>query len=78
MKQEQKNQLAEILDISKRDQEILDAGSDHAYKCRCRKCLQWWVLMGPDGGKAGKYGPFTRDEVIAMAKEMGESLEGLD
>lgn len=35
--------------------------SDHAYFCRCEKCREWWVRMGPD--EEGSFGPFTREEI---------------
>jgi len=39
--------------------------SDHPYSCRCEKCLQWWVSMGPeDLGHGWGFGPFTEQEFI--------------
>jgi hypothetical protein len=71
MNQNQKDILADALGISPQDRAILDRGGNHGYHCRCNQCLQWWVLMGPDGMEPGAYGPFTRDEVLAEAKRMG-------
>lgn len=45
--------------------------SNHPYRCRCQKCLDWWVSVGPDGGEPDNFGPFTTDEVKARAKERG-------
>ena len=56
---------------------VLDVGSEHPSGCVCETCCRWWVLMGPDGGEAGRYGPFTRDQVIAEANEWGKPTEGL-
>jgi hypothetical protein len=56
---------------------VLDANSNHPYTCRCKNCCRWWVLMGPDGGEDGNYGPFSRDEVLAEAKEWGKPTEML-
>lgn len=44
---------------------------DHSYSCKCNLCLIWWAECGPDGGEAGKYGPFTRDQVNAKQRELG-------
>lgn len=49
----------------------LDAGSNHPYNCRCATCLTWWAHMGPDGGDAGDYGPFTKDEVNGEQRRLG-------
>ena len=45
------------------DQSRIDAASDHSYHCKCANCLEWWALMGPDGGDPGDYGPFSTHEV---------------
>lgn len=45
--------------------ELFEA-SDHPYDCRCDKCLDWWMVVGPD--EDGLYGPFTQEEILA-AKE---------
>jgi len=37
----------------------LDAGSDHPFSCTCKKCWEWWRLMGPD--EDGNYGPFGKE-----------------
>lgn len=45
--------------------DFMDA-SDHNYRCKCQKCLQWWVTIGPeDNGDGWSYGPFTEAEYIA-------------
>ena len=67
-----KDLMADALGITKQEQEVLDAGSSHNYNCRCDTCLQWWIEVGPDGGEPGEYGPFSRDEVIARATELGK------
>lgn len=52
---------------------------DHDYSCRCDLCKAAWVLVGPDGGEPGKFGPFHKDEIFVMAKQMGEPYpEGFD
>jgi hypothetical protein len=33
--------------------------------------------MGPDGGEPGKYGPFTREQVIAEANAWGKPVKFL-
>ena len=45
---------------------------DHSYSCRCNLCAAAWVILGPDGGEPGNFGPFDEDEIRAMAKEIGE------
>lgn len=45
--------------------------SDHPYNCRCQKCLDWWVDIGPDGGEPDSFGPFTTEEVMKRAEERG-------
>lgn len=57
------DEIAAALRIPKVSQEVLDAGSNHPYSCRCETCWRWWKLMGPsdDGG----YGPFTEEEIRA-------------
>jgi hypothetical protein len=67
MTQDQKDALARAMGIDPETQAALDAGSDHAYSCRCETCRRWWKAMGPadageDGGGAD-YGPFTKEEV---------------
>jgi hypothetical protein len=57
--------------------EVIDGTSDHDYRCNCNTCLRWWVLMGPDGGEPGKYGPFTREQVIAEANAWGKPVKFL-
>ena len=51
---------------------VLDRASDHHYQCRCDDCLTWWALCGPDGDTPGDYGPFTKAEVNARQREIGE------
>ncbi len=70
-------ELAELFGIPPDEQFILDGGSDHVYNCRCQQCRRWWVLMGPNGGDPGDYGPFTRDEVVAEATAWGKPTEEL-
>lgn len=67
-----RNQFAESLGISPTDQAILDAGSNHNYRCTCEQCCSWWVLMGPDGDEPGHYGPFTREQVVEKARKMSK------
>lgn len=43
------------------------AASDHPYRCRCAKCLAWWLSCGPEYGEPQTWGPFTASE-IADAK----------
>jgi len=48
------------------------AASDHAYNCRCQKCLDWWASMGPDGDDPDApyaYGPFSKEEIDAYLKD---------
>jgi hypothetical protein len=41
------------------------ASSNHAYSCRCKECLQWWVETGPeDLGYGWGFGPFTEKEFV--------------
>lgn len=54
-------------------QDFIEA-SEHDFKCRCDKCLDWWVAMGPDGGEPDQFGPFTTDEVRDRAKATGETF----
>ena len=49
---------------------FIEAGN-HPYDCRCRKCLDWWVAMGPDGFVPDSFGPFTTEEVRTRAGEQG-------
>lgn len=77
MNQQQKDQFARAMGIPAEDQVILDNSSNHPYNCRCIQCLDWWVLMGPDGGEPGKYGPFTRTEVVVRADETGKDMTHL-
>lgn len=77
MNQEQRDRLAAAMGIPADEQAILDAGSRHGGRCRCETCLRWWVLMGPDGGEPGQYGPFTRAEVVAEAERWGKPTEDL-
>ncbi len=51
---------------------ILD--TKHGYECACPRCLTWWALMGPDGGEPGCYGPFTKDQVNAEQRRIGEQV----
>ena len=54
------------------DEEIMDA-SDHHFKCKCAKCLQWWVAMGPEDTGAGwSFGPFTEAEFVAAGGTVPE------
>jgi len=47
--------------------------SDHNYRCRCPKCLAWWVTIGPeDTGSEWSFGPFTEAEFIAGGGEVPE------
>jgi hypothetical protein len=34
--------------------------SNHPYHCRCDKCRDWWLAMGPEQDKRGQcsFGPF--------------------
>lgn len=41
--------------------------SDHNYCCRCPKCREWWVILGPEPD-THQFGPFT-DE---LWKEYGQ------
>lgn len=46
--------------------DIVMEASNHNYRCRCDKCLQWWVACGPeDNGEGWSYGPFTEAEFVA-------------
>lgn len=63
MNQEQKDKVAGALGIPKAEQRILDSVGNHEYMCNCSACLQWWALVGPDGGGPGSYGPFTTEQV---------------
>lgn len=56
--------LARQLGIPPADQAALDSGSAHPYACRCEVCRRWWRLMGADPD-TGRFGPFTREEVMA-------------
>lgn len=56
---------AEKLDITMR-------AWDHPYSCRCDMCAMAWVLVGPDGGEEGNFGPFTEQEIRDTAKMIGE------
>lgn len=62
-----KDKLAAALGIDKDEQAVLDAGSSHRFGCRCRVCLAWWKMMGPqdadEEGNGTDYGPFTAEEV---------------
>ncbi|MCB0106339.1 MAG: hypothetical protein KDE53_10530 [Caldilineaceae bacterium] len=45
--------------------EVIEA-SDHPYRCKCQKCLQWWLAVGPeDTGLGWSFGPFTEEEFVA-------------
>jgi len=61
-----------VLDLAK-EHGISDdfmAASNHNYRCRCEKCLQWWVEMGPeDDGDGWSFGPFTLEEYLAAGGE---------
>ena len=47
------------------DAEFMES-SDHNYRCKCDKCLAWWVEMGPeDEGTSWSFGPFSESEFIA-------------
>jgi hypothetical protein len=51
----------------------LREASDHEYLCRCERCLDWWVAVGPEDYTpegAPLYGPFTADEVEARREEL--------
>lgn len=62
MDQKQKDKLAELLGISKAEQEIYDTASSHQCDCRCDICRKYWNLLGPDPDD-GMFGPFTIEEV---------------
>lgn len=64
------NDFAKALGITADEQAVLDAGSNHKFGCRCRLCLSWWVLMGPQDpdGAREDYGPFTAAEIHAAKK----------
>ena len=45
---------------------ILVFGSDHPYTCKCKICLGWWLMVGPEETETGwNVGPFTREEFEA-------------
>jgi len=46
-------------------------GSDHAYSCRCRVCLEWWATVGPqeDVEWEPQWGPFSREEIEGFLEE---------
>lgn len=47
------------------DSDFMDA-SDHRFRCKCEKCLQWWVTIGPEDTGAGwSFGPFSEVEFVA-------------
>ena len=57
--------LQAVIDGLAKDFSISDSfikASDHPYTCRCDSCRAWWRRMGPDPD-AGRYGPFTREEI---------------
>lgn len=40
--------------------------SNHSGSCKCQKCLQWWVQMGPEETSYGwSFGPFSKEEFTA-------------
>lgn len=42
------------------------SASNHDYRCKCNKCLQWWLTVGPeDTGSGWSFGPFTEAEYVA-------------
>lgn len=44
--------------------------SDHPYHCKCDKCKDWWISMGPEENMDGSfsYGPFSKEEIDARRK----------
>ena len=53
------------LGIPDDERDILDAGNDHTYGCKCYVCARWWRLMGPEDPDPDpdQFGPFTRQEL---------------
>ena len=51
--------------------------SDHNYRCKCEKCLAWWVEIGPeDDGDGWSFGPFSEDEFVGAGGIVPEYQEG--
>lgn len=69
--------LATVLGIEPDERDILLAGSEHPYNCRCDTCKEWWKSMGPDPD-TGRCGPWTMEELgfnPADYQEEGDSNE---
>jgi len=65
--------LAKLLGISDDVYAALMSGADHGCECRCDICLTMWALTGPDTSEP-YFGPFSMDEVVARAKELGKDV----
>ena len=63
MEQQTRIDLAPVLKISQEEDAVLTAGSNHKFLCRCKVCLAWWVMMGPQDGDSDDYGPFSSEEI---------------
>ncbi len=60
LQQRVRNMFADVIDA-----DFMDA-SNHNARCKCAKCLQWWVQMGPEETSRGlSFGPFTEAEFVA-------------
>lgn len=60
LQQNVRSMFAELVDLN------FMAASDHNYRCKCAKCLQWWLTIGPeDTGHGWSFGPFTESEFVA-------------
>lgn len=66
-------ELLELRSMSPGRAAVLWLASDHPGECRCRLCLDWWRIMGPDPAN-GKHGPFSVEEVNAVDAVPMESL----
>lgn len=59
--------FAKALGLTDEERDILDAGNEHRYDCRCDRCKLWWQMVGPDGDP-DPYGPFSIEEIEDESK----------
>ena len=58
--------------------DVMEA-SDHNYRCKCEKCMQWWLSVGPeDTGDGWSFGPFTQAEYEAAGGVVPEYVAEVD
>ena len=63
--------------ITDEESESFMEASDHNYRCKCEKCLAWWVEIGPeDDGDGWSFGPFSEDEFVGAGGIVPEYQEG--